>query len=386
MKLSQDNAQNIVEAMSGIINQDINMMDSDGVIIASTDHQRIGHFHEGAKRAIKLKKEIIISKDNEFQGSKKGINLPVFLWDEIVGVIGITGDQEHVVKYGQIIKNMTEILLKEIYLESQSRLEKEARKHFVEELIFRKFEKVELMETRASFLSINLALPRRVLVFEITEADEIEFDKWQNLWEKVFSLIMNEFSFNSNNVVVSNGSKAIVLYVDEERNKSTAELLKKIIVKLQSAIKEKHRLQISAGVGRKCIHPQELHLSYLDAEKCLRFAKMKEDKQILFYDDLNLELLIEVLPVQVMNGFCNKVLVNNTLSKKDLETLKVFFKNNSSINAAADELYIHKNTLQYRLNKIHKLTGFNPRVFNEAVILYFSLLLQDYLVCNDFEI
>lgn len=159
LKLSQDNAQNIVEAMSGIINQDINMMDSDGVIIASTDHQRIGHFHEGAKRAIKLKKEIIISKDNEFQGSKKGINLPVFLWDEIVGVIGITGDQEHVVKYGQIIKNMTEILLKEIYLESQSRLEKEARKHFVEELIFRKFEKVELMETRASFLSINLALP-----------------------------------------------------------------------------------------------------------------------------------------------------------------------------------------------------------------------------------
>ncbi|NLZ38574.1 MAG: hypothetical protein GX893_03080 [Firmicutes bacterium] len=385
MKLSQDNAQKIVEAMSGIIKQDINMMDSNGVIIASTDHKRIGHFHEGAKRAIRLKKEIIIHKDNEFQGSKKGINLPVFLWDEIVGVIGITGDQEHVVKYGQIIKNMTEILLKEIYLESQSRLEKEARKHFVEELIFRKFEKVELMETRASFLSINLALPRRVLVFEITEADEIEFDKWQNLWEKVFSLIMNEFSFNSNNVVVSNGSKAIVLYVDEESKQKTIELLKKIIGKIQSIVKEKYKLKISAGVGRRCLQPQELHLSFLDAEKCLNFAKMREKQQALFYEDLNLELLIEAMPAQTIACFCSKVL-EKKLSSKDLETLKVFFKNNCSINATADDLYIHKNTLQYRLNKIHKMTGFNPRVFNEAVILYFFLLLQDYLNCNGIEI
>ena len=55
--------------------------------------------------------ELIIQSDDEYEGTRKGINLPILLDGEIAGVVGITGERDEVVKYGQIIKKMTEILL-----------------------------------------------------------------------------------------------------------------------------------------------------------------------------------------------------------------------------------------------------------------------------------
>lgn len=386
MKLSPENAQKIVGAMD-FIKQDINMMDDNGVIIASTDSSRIGQFHEGAKRAIKFKSEVIINKDDEFKGSKKGINLPVMLWNQMLGVIGITGEKKDVEKYGQIIKKMTEILLKELYLESQLRLEKEAKKQFVEELIYGNFKENDLMITRANFLSINILIPRKVLVVEIIDKQmsdrNSEHDneiKRELIKEEIFNMISEEFSYNIENVVVSSGRKSIVLFSTTNSTEKEEEFLRQKINKIKIDIFEKYQLKIAIGCGRKYDRSEDLSKSYNEAEKCLYFSKINNDYEFIIYDDLTLELLIDALPLETINKFCKKILnLEKDREQQYINTLKIFFKKNCAINDSADELFIHKNTLQYRLNKIQKITGFNPREFKEAVVLYLSIVLKEYI-------
>ena len=97
MNLSANFAMQMVEELSAIINQHINLIDNDGTIIASTDKSRIGSCHMGAKRMIDDGLPyLIIESDTEYIGSKKGVNLPIVVDEEIVGIIGITGDRHDV--------------------------------------------------------------------------------------------------------------------------------------------------------------------------------------------------------------------------------------------------------------------------------------------------
>lgn len=98
-------AQSIVERMKGIINQELNFFSTDARIIASTDPNRIGQIeHEGAELVLKSNQPLIIEYDEQYKGTKQGINLPVTLDNQIVGAIGITGKKEEVSRYGEIIK------------------------------------------------------------------------------------------------------------------------------------------------------------------------------------------------------------------------------------------------------------------------------------------
>ena len=100
MYLQKDTAAKIIEEISMILDYDLNIMDEKGAILASTDPSRVGMFHEGAWRIIRYHlKELCIYKDGQYHGCRKGINLPVFLKEQIIGVIGITGEVAEVMKY-----------------------------------------------------------------------------------------------------------------------------------------------------------------------------------------------------------------------------------------------------------------------------------------------
>ena len=115
MKFPKSSCMKIVQEISNIIGERVNMMDHEGMIIASTDPARIGTFHAGAKRVVEERLEILtIHGNEEYEGAKPGLNLPIEFQNDIIGVIGVTGPEKKVGKYGQIIKKMTEILLLDI--------------------------------------------------------------------------------------------------------------------------------------------------------------------------------------------------------------------------------------------------------------------------------
>ena len=92
MQFPQRSAMNIVQEIGDVIGEKINMMDPEGVIIASTDPARMKTFHAGAKKLVDERlDELVVRYDGEFDGARQGINLPITFEEKIVGVIGVTG-------------------------------------------------------------------------------------------------------------------------------------------------------------------------------------------------------------------------------------------------------------------------------------------------------
>ena len=126
--ISRTQMQNIVDEMKETIHKDINIMDETGYIIASTDVQRIGMYHSGAQKIISQKvDQLIVYEEDLYDGMKEGINLPIVIENEIVGVVGITGKADEVAIFGKIIQKMAEIMIYDRYQRNSRQLEKQMR-------------------------------------------------------------------------------------------------------------------------------------------------------------------------------------------------------------------------------------------------------------------
>ena len=115
MFIGREDAQHIVDEMKASIHWDINIMDGEGAILASTNPTRQGKLHQGALRIIREGlPELTIWEDDPEAGVQRGINLPIVLDGQLAGVIGVTGDPAEVSVFGDIIKRMTEIMVESI--------------------------------------------------------------------------------------------------------------------------------------------------------------------------------------------------------------------------------------------------------------------------------
>ena len=138
MKISKSSAQQIVEEIGKLVKQNINLMDHTGRIIASNDPRRIGKFHPGAFEIItRHLQELYITPEREQADPlvRQGINLPIEVEGQVEGVIGITGVYDEVIQYGQIVKKMAEILVKERIALDEQRLDQRIRTRFLEDWI-----------------------------------------------------------------------------------------------------------------------------------------------------------------------------------------------------------------------------------------------------------
>lgn len=91
MKLSKHNAEQIVHQINDVLPQRINLMDTHGIIIASTDAKRIGSFHGGADKILRENiPELRIHSDDEYEGARRGTNFLLRVQGEPIGVLGIT--------------------------------------------------------------------------------------------------------------------------------------------------------------------------------------------------------------------------------------------------------------------------------------------------------
>lgn len=105
-------------------------------------------------------------------------------------------------------------------------------------------------------------------------------------------------------------------------------------------------------------------------------AGLRQKKQIVFFDELCLELILDEISVRSKMRFLRKVFPNSTREEvlRDINTVKVLFEENGSIRQAAKRLIIHPNTLQYQLKRIEEKTGYDPRKLQDAGI--FSIATQ----------
>ncbi|MYL49257.1 hypothetical protein GLV98_07160 [Halobacillus litoralis] len=390
MLIPKEVAQSIVQETEKIMDRNINFMDEEARIIASLDVGRVGDYHAGAADVLKTERPVIISSENTYQGAKPGINLPVRLHEQIVGVIGITGNPADVKQLGDLLKRMTEILIKEAYLDEQVELENQARETFVNEWIRNSFQDEKLFASRGWMFGINIHKPRVAVLLEMVGfqeywyrkigqskgnvQEEVNLQRYRRDLEKLISM---HFPDDHEHVLIPDGSSryTMLLAVNEtsesfqQKDRITAR-----IDEIQQALKSKYEQESVAGIGSICINPGFMWKSVDEADRALRFG-VDYSRSLFYYEDLGVESFMYDVPESIREDFIKRKLNPALLEKipECIDTLEAFYKEEGSIKATAETLHIHKNTLQYRLKKVKDLTGFDPRDINDSSLLQIAL-------------
>ena len=139
---------------------------------------------------------------------------------------------------------------------------------------------------------------------------------------------------------------------------------------------------IKAGIGREADTVEKLRNSYHDAVNALFIGTVYHPQDSVYiYTRQKLERIVESIPdetkKEIRKEYC-QLSSSESLSDEMLETVRVFFRNDLNLTAASKQLFIHRNTLNYRLDKIRKLSGLDLRCFHDAVIFsVITLIPQD---------
>lgn len=356
-KINLNLAQEIVNAVKEVVDKNINFIDINGIIIGSTDKSRLNTFHQAGYNAIKTLSNVTVEDNEEYEGSRKGINYPIKINNTAVGAIGITGEPSEVSKFGFLVTKITEIFIKEQLLNYKYEADKQRINYVVKSLIYNNIEDKNEIENILQEFGIALNQQFAVVILKINKYHNLkELETIENYIKGVLDDIGNIFK------IYIYPNKFIVLV-----NKERYDKLRNTHIETLS----KYRGILAGGVGRlKDLY--EVHKSYQEAKVALKYSYQNGD--ILTYlDSLNLELILESVDIETKNQYRNKVL--KCIDEEDIHLLEVYYENDMSLKQTAEELYIHKNTLQYRLERIYEKSGFNPRKFNESVILYLAIKL-----------
>ena len=129
---------------------------------------------------------------------------------------------------------------------------------------------------------------------------------------------------------------------------------------------------IKAGIGREADNAENLRNSYRDAVNALFIGSVyHRQDSVYIYNRQVLERIVDSIPAEtkkeIRKEYC-QLNMPDSLSDEMLETVRVFFRNDLNLTAASKQLFIHRNTLNYRLDKIRKLSGLDLRCFHDAVV------------------
>ena len=166
----------------------------------------------------------------------------------------------------------------------------------------------------------------------------------------------------------------------------TAEDLEKIAVNIEETLKNELRIKTIIGIGTVAEHLRELADSYKEAQTAIEVGKVFDnEKSVMHYENLGIGRLIYQLPTTLCEAFLREVFKQESIDSLDAETLftiQRFFENNLNVSETSRGLFVHRNTLVYRLEKIRKLTGLDLRNFDDAIVFKVALMVKKYLSAN----
>ena len=164
---------------------------------------------------------------------------------------------------------------------------------------------------------------------------------------------------------------------------TTAEDLDAIARQIEDTLKNELFIKTVIGIGTVAEHLRSLADSYKEAQTAIDVCKVFDtEKSIMNYENLGIGRLIYQLPTTLCDIFLSEVFKKNSIDSLDQETLftiNKFFENNLNVSETSRKLFVHRNTLVYRLEKIKKLTGLDLRQFDHAIVFKVALMVRKYL-------
>lgn len=224
---------------------------------------------------------------------------------------------------------------------------------------------------------LHLAYEATRVVLVVKKNDNKDFD--------VFEVIMGLFPENSKDFVVDLDGRTIVL-VRELREGMTIRDVEKIAKNIVDTLQSEAMVNVSVGIGTIVTNIRDLAKSFKEASIAIEVGRVFDnDKKIINYENLGIGRLIYQLPTTLCELFLSEVFKKDSIDSLDQETLftiQKFFENNLNVSETSRQLYVHRNTLVYRLDKVQKLTGLDLRIFDHAIVFKVAMMVKSYLVSN----
>jgi len=228
---------------------------------------------------------------------------------------------------------------------------------------------------KARELHFNSDVSRVCLLIKIANKSDIS----------AYDVIQNLFPDKNKDFVININETDIAL-VKEIRIGIEPKDLDKLAGSIVDTLSSEFYTHCVVGIGTVVTGIKDLARSFKEAQVALEVGKVFDtEKPIVSYDNLGIARLIYQLPTTVCEMFLKEVFKRGSIESLDHETLftiQRFFENNLNVSETSRKLFVHRNTLVYRLEKIKKITGLDLREFEDAIVFKVALMVKKYLSSN----
>ena len=225
---------------------------------------------------------------------------------------------------------------------------------------------------RAKKLHIDTDVRRVVFIIETKN------EKDNNALETVRSI----FSTKTKDFITAVDEKNIILVKEVKQNETYEDMAKTASV-IGDMLNTEVMTQVHVAYGTVVNEIKEVSRSYKEAKMALDVGKIfYENRNIIAYSNLGIGRLIYQLPIPLCKMFIKEIFDGRSPDEFDDETLTTinkFFENSLNVSETSRQLYIHRNTLVYRLDKLQKSTGLDLRVFEDAITFKIALMVVKYM-------
>lgn len=351
-------AQRFIDKMGKYLEYNINVMNENGIIIASRDDSRIGDFHEVAYGMLNGTLDTgVVDQEKKYIGTKPGVNLFIEHKSKPVGVICVTGNPENVKSFAGLVKVSLEAMLEyELYME-RKRSRRNKAEQFLYYLLFEENPDSGVLNSLAEEIELDKELMRTAIVIKVQKSYDPQYIlKALSLSKGYVHTDLATVASNDNIVVLKSvKTKGINDLSDYRYNME--EFIEDFLTRIPDNLQADDfsfyigSLQNSLGMYRK---------SYIHALEMFLHTKYKEG--VNFFDDNIVDYFRNIVTMKEFDDIFN--IYNKVFTEDEqqmiAETVQVLSNNNYNVVNSAKELFMHRNTLVFRLNKIKNTLNIDP--------------------------
>lgn len=354
--------QSVIVQLKEVTDRVFGVMDTEGCVISCTDMTLLGErWADAALKVAGASGNVVTFNQKSFKAILSSSNCFEY-------AVFCTGDDEQ----ARTFCTMAHIALNDAKMFYE---EKHDRGTFVKNIIMDNILPGDIY-IRAKELHFTTEVPRAVfLVRQVGHGDVATVDVLSGMFpDKMQDFVL---SVNETDVAV----------IKQVTNATTDVDLEKIAQSIEDTLKNELFVKTVIGIGTVSHHLRELADSYKEAQTAIDVGKVFDtEKSIIDYENLGIGRLIYQLPTTLCEIFLSEVFKKSSIDSLDQETLftiNKFFENNLNVSETSRKLFVHRNTLVYRLEKIKKLTGLDLRQFDHAIVFKVALMVRKYLASRE---
>ena len=353
--ISNQILQNTIEGLKGITRIDFCVMDTDGKSLASTFSEQEDYEEEVLSFAGSPADSQVVQGYQFFK---------IFDDHQLEYVLLANGGSDDVYMVGKIAAFQIQNLL----VAYKERFDKD---NFIKNLLLDNLLLVDIYN-RAKKLHIDTEVRRVIFIIET------KHEKDSSALDNMRGLLGNK----AKDFVTAVDEKNVIVVKELEEQDGPAEL-EKTAQNFYEILKSDGEEDILIAYGTIINDIKEVSKSYKEAKLALDVGKIFfSEKNVIAFSELGIGRLIYQLPVPLCKMFIREIFEGKSPDDFDEETLTTinkFFENNLNVSETSRQLYIHRNTLVYRLDKLQKSTGLDLRVFEDAITFKIALMVVKYM-------